>query len=276
MDLEQYRNLTLTYREQGATEGRLPSGYRHLAVRRRLGTGRELFETLSEYLMRWGMQRGIGLEVSTTSAQVVPDAEVVLRRGPLRIPCRVVYVVEEVDRRGFAYGNTARPSVGRRRAVRHHVRPRFGSRARFGHLLRPSRQRFPEGLGALCRNRAEAHSAAVPADIGPHVIESPSSDAAPVGGGRSRRAVSRTVLDLSRHIAMGPRRFPSWPERARSKLVPRYRRGHGESGALPDSHSVSAPPRTALCRTDAGPATTASLTRSWWHPETGGVRLRRR
>ncbi|RCW41017.1 uncharacterized protein (UPF0548 family) [Halopolyspora algeriensis] len=113
MDLEHYRSLPLTYRERGATEGRLPHGYRHLSVRRRVGTGRELFETLSQHLMRWGMQRGLGVEVDTTSAQVVPDAELVLRRGPLRIPCRVVYVVDELDRRGFAYGTLpGHPLVG--------------------------------------------------------------------------------------------------------------------------------------------------------------------
>lgn len=116
MDVEQYRNLPLTYREQGATEGRLPDGYRHLTARRRLGTGRAFFETLSERLMGWGMQRGLGVRVDTTSVQVMPGAEVVLRGGSLRAPCRVVYVVDEDDRRGFAYGTLpGHPLVGEER-----------------------------------------------------------------------------------------------------------------------------------------------------------------
>ena len=31
-------------------------------------------------------------------------SEVIVHLGPVRAPCRVVYVVDEPDRRGFAYG----------------------------------------------------------------------------------------------------------------------------------------------------------------------------
>ena len=31
-------------------------------------------------------------------------SEVIVHHGPVRAPCRVVYVVDEPDRRGFAYG----------------------------------------------------------------------------------------------------------------------------------------------------------------------------
>ena len=31
-------------------------------------------------------------------------SEVIVHHGPVRAPCRVVYVIDEPDRRGFAYG----------------------------------------------------------------------------------------------------------------------------------------------------------------------------
>lgn len=73
-----------------------------------LGTGCELFDSVAHRLMTWQVHEGSGLTVRASAPEVAPDAIVVLgiRLGPLSLtaPCRVVYVIDEADRRGFAYG----------------------------------------------------------------------------------------------------------------------------------------------------------------------------
>ncbi len=123
MDLEALEELPLTYSEVGATaSGELPAGYDHLATSARIGTGRERFEQAADAVMHWGMQRGSGLRVQASS-EIVEVSTVVLVRmmGFLRAPCRVVYVVDEADIRGFAYGTLpGHPESGEERfAVRY-------------------------------------------------------------------------------------------------------------------------------------------------------------
>jgi uncharacterized protein (UPF0548 family) len=92
----------LTYPEVGATLApALPDGYHHLDVRRRVGT-EAVFDTLSDSILGWGLQRGAGLRVPTDP--VSEGLSVSLRLGPLRVPVQVVRVLEEPDRRGFVYG----------------------------------------------------------------------------------------------------------------------------------------------------------------------------
>jgi uncharacterized protein (UPF0548 family) len=50
------------------------------------------------------MLRGAGLRVAATSDVAAVGSDVIVHLGPVRAPCRVVYVVDEPDRRGFAYG----------------------------------------------------------------------------------------------------------------------------------------------------------------------------
>jgi uncharacterized protein (UPF0548 family) len=50
------------------------------------------------------MLRGAGVRVEATTEVAAVGSEVLVGLGPLRAPCRVVYVIEEPDRRGFAYG----------------------------------------------------------------------------------------------------------------------------------------------------------------------------
>lgn len=97
--------MNLTYEEVGATltDGRLPSGYAHLDRRVRLGSGQECFERAGAAVLAWGAQRGAGLTV-TPSDDVREGADATLRLLWLRIPCRVVRVVRETSRTGFAYG----------------------------------------------------------------------------------------------------------------------------------------------------------------------------
>jgi uncharacterized protein (UPF0548 family) len=100
-------DVPFSYPEVGATAGELPVGYQHLHASRAVGSGRELFEQCAETVMTWGVQRGAGLTVEPGErVRVGADNRLGLRLGPLRTwaPCRVVYVVDEPDRRGFAYG----------------------------------------------------------------------------------------------------------------------------------------------------------------------------
>jgi uncharacterized protein (UPF0548 family) len=96
--------LPLTYSEVGATAGPLPAGYHHVQKSAVIGRGRSRFEEAADKGMRWGMLRGAGLRVEATTEVAAVGSEVIVHLGPLRAPCRVVYVVDEPDRRGFAYG----------------------------------------------------------------------------------------------------------------------------------------------------------------------------
>jgi uncharacterized protein (UPF0548 family) len=124
-----------------------PAGYRPAEDSVRLGSGKERFDRAAEALMTWGIQRGAGFEVvdisEGTGAQypgIVYDAEgaplaeqpsprtedrfgadgtpyiapgmtATLRRrgriGHRDTPVLVVYVIDEPQRIGFAYGTTA-------------------------------------------------------------------------------------------------------------------------------------------------------------------------
>ena len=96
--------LQLTYRDVGATAGRLPDGYHHVRKSAVIGSGRTRFEEAAAKVMRWGMLRGAGVRVDATSEVAAVGSEVLVGIGPVRAPCRVVYVIDEPDRRGFAYG----------------------------------------------------------------------------------------------------------------------------------------------------------------------------
>jgi uncharacterized protein (UPF0548 family) len=105
--LSELAALPLTYAEVGATAGPLPAGYHHVQKSAVIGHGRCRFEDAAEAGMRWGMLRGAGLKVEATAKRAAVGSEVIVRLGPVRAPCRVVYVVDEPDRRGFAYGTLA-------------------------------------------------------------------------------------------------------------------------------------------------------------------------
>ncbi|MCV7408736.1 hypothetical protein AWC05_07945 [Mycobacterium florentinum] len=121
MDLAALDKLPLSYAEVGATAGaELPAGYGHFDFEKRIGTGRPRFERAAAAVLRWGMQRGAGLRVQASSEVAAVDTVVLVRMGPLQAPCRVVYVIDEPDLRGFAYGTLdGHPESGEERfAVR--------------------------------------------------------------------------------------------------------------------------------------------------------------
>lgn len=102
------RQAELTYSEAGRTRDMLPPGYHHLRRSAIIGSGAEVFAAAVTMLFSWQVQLRAGLRVSPSSAMAEPGAVVVLGlgAGPIRTsaPCRVVYVINQPDRRGFAYG----------------------------------------------------------------------------------------------------------------------------------------------------------------------------
>lgn len=104
MKLRDLAALPLTYSEVGATAGELPKGYHHVHESAVIGHGRARFSEAADAVMRWGMLRGAGVRVTATTEVAAVGTEVIVRLGPVRVPCRVVYVLDEADHRGFAYG----------------------------------------------------------------------------------------------------------------------------------------------------------------------------
>ena len=106
--LSELAEAALTYPEVGATAGDLPVGYRHVVRRDPLGHGPEVFDRCATALMSWQVHRGAGLHVRASHSPVQRDAVVSQRVGirafGLVAPCKVVYVVDDPERRGFAYG----------------------------------------------------------------------------------------------------------------------------------------------------------------------------
>lgn len=117
IDVTRLEGAELTYPEHGATRGVMPSGYRHVRRRELLGTGRASFDRVARTLLSWDMHRRAGLGVTASAASATTGTTVVLTVGWRRLrvtaPCRVVYTVDQPDRRGFAYGTlTGHPERG--------------------------------------------------------------------------------------------------------------------------------------------------------------------
>jgi uncharacterized protein (UPF0548 family) len=105
--LDRAREGSFTYQAVGATAGaELPDGFRHDHHERRL-PGAGSFERAKHGLKRWAAHEGAGARVFP--GEGVENGETVLvdlGSGPLHVvaPCRIVYVIDEPDRFGFAYG----------------------------------------------------------------------------------------------------------------------------------------------------------------------------
>ncbi|MFI8973254.1 DUF1990 family protein [Nocardia asteroides] len=106
-----------TYPDVGATRAGFPAGYQRLRHTRSLGHGRALFEQAAAHIFAFGMQKGVGIfaHADTDTAEAGTELTIRLGVGPLGIvaPCRVVYVLHEPNRRGFAYGTLpGHPAIG--------------------------------------------------------------------------------------------------------------------------------------------------------------------
>jgi uncharacterized protein (UPF0548 family) len=103
------KGARLSYSEVGRTaEPDLPAGYRHDRHEITLESGRDRFDRAVAALQGWQMHVRSGLSIFPAGQRLAVDQTVlvVIRNRPLAIvaPCRVVYVIEEADRFGFAYG----------------------------------------------------------------------------------------------------------------------------------------------------------------------------
>lgn len=110
--MEELKAAPFTYPEVGRSAATYPSGFPdgyHLVRHREvIGQGREHFAVAGERLLHWQMHARSGLQVAASSERVGVGEVVLLRLGAgrlsLRIPCRVIYMVQEPDRVGFGYG----------------------------------------------------------------------------------------------------------------------------------------------------------------------------
>lgn len=101
---------TPTYSATGATlsDDSLPAGYEHDDRAVRLGSTPDTFDSARTALQRWAAHRGAGLVLS--EGATVEEGATVALAAPLPLvafvtaTCRIVRVVDETDRYGFAYG----------------------------------------------------------------------------------------------------------------------------------------------------------------------------
>ncbi|WP_227980839.1 DUF1990 family protein [Nocardia spumae] len=106
-----------TYSEVGATAGAFPDGYHQFRLRRRIGTGRAVFESAGDQVLGYRMQRGSGIFHHADTPVAEPGTALTVRLGVaglgITAPCRVIYVIDEPNRRGFAYGTLpGHPEIG--------------------------------------------------------------------------------------------------------------------------------------------------------------------
>ncbi len=97
------RDQPLSYPEVGRVLTDPPPGYRYFSRSRRVRSA-AAFDEVADAVLTWQVHARAGLRVRTSHRHAEPGTVVVLHLGPLRIPCRVVTVIDEPRRRGFVYG----------------------------------------------------------------------------------------------------------------------------------------------------------------------------
>jgi uncharacterized protein (UPF0548 family) len=115
----------LSYTEVGRSlDAELPPGYSHGRESVTIGTNATAFAAGADGLRQWACHRAIGVRVWPKDAPLRADTTVALALpvGPLAIlaACRIVRVIDEPDRFGFAYGTLrSHPEVGEEAFVVH-------------------------------------------------------------------------------------------------------------------------------------------------------------
>jgi uncharacterized protein (UPF0548 family) len=107
--LARSRKESPTYQSVGATRrGEHPPGYRHDEYTADLGLGPDVWDRAVLGLRDWVAHTGAGADVVPADTPLHTDETVlvVVSAGPFHIvaPCRIVYVIDEPTRFGFAYG----------------------------------------------------------------------------------------------------------------------------------------------------------------------------
>lgn len=121
--LAEQRDAALTYAEVGASfADPLPAGYHHVRAATDLGVGDEVWTRARAGIDAWVAHAAAGFEVVPDRAPIVTGETVgvLTRTGPLHVvaACRIVAVVDEPDRYGFAYGTLPpHPEEGEERFV---------------------------------------------------------------------------------------------------------------------------------------------------------------
>jgi uncharacterized protein (UPF0548 family) len=98
-----------TYRDLGGTiAGRRPEGFRHERDEMELGHGHKVFRRAVEGLKAWEAHHVPGVRVFPIGQDIHPGATVAVTLGTpflaLLAPCRIINVIDEEARWGFAYG----------------------------------------------------------------------------------------------------------------------------------------------------------------------------
>lgn len=109
--LARQSDAPFSYPEVGATRGALPAGYDHAQVRFELGAGDEVFAAACDAIRSWqmfalGWVRLHGADQVPAPGVTVSPVAHVLGLWSVNV-ARVVYVVDEPSRFGFAYGTLA-------------------------------------------------------------------------------------------------------------------------------------------------------------------------
>src|SRR4051812_18106193 len=104
----------------------MPSGYHHLSRGVVIGHGSARFTEASARLFTWQMHRTAGVAVRASAEPVVGGAVAVLRLGwgavGVNAPVRVVCLLDEEQRKGFAYGTLpGHPESGEEAFVVEHL-----------------------------------------------------------------------------------------------------------------------------------------------------------
>jgi uncharacterized protein (UPF0548 family) len=118
--LARQRTAPLTYPEVGATfADDLPAGYHHTRVATDLGTGAPVWDRARAGIREWAAHAAAGIEIAPPAPITEGTTVAVITSvGPLHVlaACRLVRVVDEPDRFGFAYGTLpAHPAEGEER-----------------------------------------------------------------------------------------------------------------------------------------------------------------
>lgn len=102
--------LSLSYSQQGATQRIFPSGYDHDHYRFKIGQGAADFDAARRCVQQLGMFPGWAMAyLPSEKIDVGKEVTVVFRLLGLYWynACRILYLVDETDRFGFAYGTLA-------------------------------------------------------------------------------------------------------------------------------------------------------------------------
>jgi len=106
--LDGQARLSLSYQGVGTTRSRPPAGYIVDHTRAKLGTGEKVFASAKNALEGWRQFQLGWLEVWPASTSIYHDSVIAVVARSIGVwwlnACRIVYVIDEQKRFGFAYG----------------------------------------------------------------------------------------------------------------------------------------------------------------------------